>query len=334
MIGQCVPQRMLDLVVARRAIFAPRHEHPAERLAQPPRQIGGEIGRWPRLRRTVRQQRPRAGGRLVERHPEAEDVGAEVAALTLDDLGGDDVYECLQKSQGFGETRGVGVLVDAAGNDRYVADDSQVVDPSPQTAEHNVSLAQGCGYGRRAHPGDGWSYAGGIGILVDGGGDDHYSCGVFGQGTAYWYGLGFLVDLGGNDRYDGVWYVQGSAAHFALACLVDGAGNDRYAASMHQSQGAGHDLSVGVLVDGGGDDEYRCPGTCLGGGSWNGVGAFRDDGGNDHYVTGGQAIGWASGAEEGRRCIGVFVDRAGKDRYEPEPGPELLGPRVYGLRAR
>ena len=60
-------------------------------------------------------------------------------------------------SQALGGMRGCGLLVDGAGDDRCEANDSDTRYPSLQTAEHNVSLAQGAGFGRRAHPGDGGS---------------------------------------------------------------------------------------------------------------------------------------------------------------------------------
>ena len=131
-----------------------------------------------------------------------------VAALC--DFKGDDEYRCFTEAQGFGGVKGCGLLIDHEGNDRYEANDTKINYPSPQDANHNTSLAQGCAFGRRDHPGEGNSLAGGVGILVDGKGDDRYSCGVFGQGISYWYGLGMLIDLEGNDSYQGIWYCQGS----------------------------------------------------------------------------------------------------------------------------
>ena len=69
-----------------------------------------------------------------------------------------------------------------------------------QSKEHNTSMCQGVGMGRRADYTDGHSWAGGVGMLVEGGGDDTYSCSVFGQGCAYWYGVGLLVDKAGADQ--------------------------------------------------------------------------------------------------------------------------------------
>lgn len=244
----------------------------------------------------------------------------------LVDRAGHDRYHCFGLAQGYGGTKGYGLLLDVAGNDRYVADDQTLDFPSPQTERHNVSLAQGAGNGRRADYSDGRSLAGGIGVLVDGAGDDHYSCGVFGQGVGYWYGLGVLTDGGGNDQYEGVWYVQGASAHFAVGILEDVSGDDRYLASMNMAQGAGHDFSVGWLIERGGNDHYRAPNLSLGGGNANGIGIFWDVAGDDRYevqpgiTLGRSSIGARGTLRELALCLGLFCDTGGDDTY-PEALP-------------
>jgi hypothetical protein len=271
----------------------------------------------------------RAGNDRYKVHRFGEGAGCFGVGV-LADLAGDDEYLCLQLAQGFGATRGVGALVDVSGNDRYEADDVHLEVPSAQTKDHNVSLSQGCGFGRRAHPGDGHSFAGGLGLLVDGSGNDHYSSGVFGQGVGYWYGMGVLVDQAGDDDYKGVWYAQGSAAHYAIGALLDLAGNDRYV-SQAQSQGQGHDWSIGLLVDASGDDDYRCSGMSLGTGHINGIGLFRDGGGTDHFVGSGQSFGEAVDPGPGQ-TIGIFV-ATGKGRFEPgPPGKSAREPGRIRLR--
>jgi hypothetical protein len=236
----------------------------------------------------------------------------------LSDLKGDDEYHCFQQAQGFGGTRGCGVLVDREGNDLYEADDSKIRYPSPQTKEHNTSLAQGCAFGRRAHPGDGNSLAGGVGVLIDGKGDDRYKCGVFGQGISYWYGLGMLVDLEGHDTYEGVWYCQGSAAHYGVGALCDLAGNDKYTIKMTFGQGAGHDYSIGWLHDASGNDIYECPSNCLGFGMYNGIGVLWDEAGDDVYKTGGPAFGATGETRPESLCLGIFIDEGGKNEFPKE----------------
>lgn len=236
----------------------------------------------------------------------------------LVELAGDDRYEGVERIQGFGQTRGVGLLLDLAGADRYVADDALITNPSPQTAAHNTSLAQGCGFGRRAHPGDGRSLAGGLGLLVDARGDDVYRAGVFGQGVGYWYGIGALVDLAGDDDGQAAWYGQGAGAHFAVGCLVDAAGADRHCVALGQGLGQGQDESVGVLVDRRGDDRYVSSAHALGSAIWNGVGVLEDGGGDDVYQVGPSHTFGDPGTHqcrEGVRALGLFLDRGGRDTF-------------------
>ena len=238
---------------------------------------------------------------------EVRQYGEGAAAFGLGflcDLRGDDRYNCFFEAQGFGETRGFGALVDVKGNDSYIADDKKIDYPAPQTAEHNTSLAQGCGFGRREDGGR--SFAGGIGILVDGSGDDVYRCGVFGQGVAYWYALGFLVDFGGKDDYQGVWYAQGAAAHYAVGALCDMGGDDLYKATMNQSQGHGRDYSTGWLHDAGGKDRFECSGTALGSANMNGLGFLWHEKGRGTFVSGSASFGFAGDSRPGELCLGMF----------------------------
>jgi hypothetical protein len=238
----------------------------------------------------------------------------------LIDGGGDDQYHGYQYAQGYGFTRGVGLLLDASGNDIYDANDTDIRFGGPQTAKHNTSMAQGMACGRRADYLDGHSWAGGVGMLVDGGGNDAYTCGVFGQGCSYWYGTGVLVDKGGDDSYHGVWYVQGSGAHFGLSVLQDDGGNDHYWASHNMAQGAGHDWTLSWFEDGAGDDDYLAPNLSLGGANANGIGVFWDKAGNDTYRSQGVTLGCAGGVDgpslrEMMLNLGVFVDGGGNDTY-------------------
>lgn len=254
----------------------------------------------------------------VDRSQAAGRVGVGVLA----DLAGADTYDCYTRSQGYGSTRGAGLLVDLAGNDAYIANDTDIRYPSPQTKEHNASLSQGFGYGRRADYTDGHSLAGGVGMLVDCAGDDRYACGLFGQGAGYWYGLGMLMDLDGADSYEGVWYVQAAAAHFAVGALIDSAGRDSYTATRNMAQGAGHDFSIGYLLDRSGNDTYKAPNLSLGGGNANGIGIFWDQRGDDLYeVSAATTLGRAN---TGKRhhlrdvmtSLGVFCDSGGgQDTY-------------------
>jgi hypothetical protein len=239
----------------------------------------------------------------------------------LGDASGEDRYHAFQQAQGYGYVKGSGLLVDRRGDDVYDADDAKIRFPSAQSKEHNSSLAQGFGFGKRSDYLDGHSLAGGFGMLADGAGDDVYRCGVFGQGAGYWYGVGILADGDGHDRYDGIWYVQAAAAHFAVGILWDGAGDDRYRATINMAQGAGHDFSLGLLYEAGGNDRYDAPNLSLGGGNANGIGFFWDVAGDDVYraeaaTTFGRAnIGSRGGLRDRMETLGLFVDTGGRDVY-------------------
>jgi hypothetical protein len=266
------------------------------------------------------------------------DLYAEGAGLfgggVLTDLKGNDEYACFQGGQGFGFVKGCGILIDREGDDTYVARDDTVKYPSPQTGEHNASLAQGMGYGIRADYLDGHSLAGGVGILADGQGNDRYSCGVFGQGCGYWYGAGFLIDMLGDDEYNGTWYAQGSGAHFAFGGLLDSCGNDRHTLQMSMGLGAGHDFTLGCLFDYAGDDYYEGGGLSLGAGNANGMGLFADFQGDDTYQNrDGNNLGFATIASRGglrdyMKCIGLFFDGGGNDKY----GAVFAGDRKFWIQ--
>jgi hypothetical protein len=239
----------------------------------------------------------------------------------LSDVSGDDYYHAFQMGQGMGFTKGCGLLIDSTGNDRYVADDSIIDFPSSQSKDHNTSLCQGVGFGKRADFIDGHSWAGGIGMLIDGTGNDHYSAGLFAQGCAYWYAIGALSDLEGDDIYDGIWYVQGSGAHFGLGVLLESRGNDIYTAPMNMAQGAGHDFTLGMLIEEDGNDVYNAPNLSLGGGNANGIGIFWDKYGDDTYnVSAATTLGRSNIASRGglrdyMMCLGLFLDTGGTDTY-------------------
>jgi hypothetical protein len=102
--------------------------------------------------------------------------GAGLAGVgALIDREGRDQYACFYEAQGFGAVKGFGMLLDALGDDTYTAHPTPIEFPSPQTAERNVSMAQGAGYGRRADYSDGRSWAGGVGVLIDVQGSDRYT---------------------------------------------------------------------------------------------------------------------------------------------------------------
>ena len=257
--------------------------------------------------------------------------GAGLAGVgALIDREGRDQYACFYEAQGFGAVKGFGLLLDALGDETYTAHPTPIEFPSPQTAERNVSMAQGAGYGRRADYSDGRSWAGGVGVLIDVQGSDRYLCGVFGQGVGYWGGVGMLIDLQGDDGREGTWYVQGAAAHFAIGYLEDRLGNDRTLAAMNMAIGAGHDFSIGYYIDFAGNDEYNAPSLALGGANANGIGVFVDLAGDDLYQARSKEANFGRANPIGRGtlrergfALGLFLDAGGNDSYPP--GVEFAG---------
>jgi len=251
--------------------------------------------------------------------------GAGLAGVgALIDREGRDQYACFYEAQGFGAVKGFGLLLDALGDETYTAHPTPVEFPSPQTAERNVSMAQGAGYGRRADYSDGRSWAGGVGLLLDVQGSDRYTCGVFGQGVGYWGGVGMLIDLQGDDGREGTWYVQGAAAHFAIGYLEDRLGNDRTLAALNMAIGAGHDFSIGYHIDFAGNDEYNAPSLALGSANANGIGVFVDLAGDDLYQARSKDANFGRANPIGRGTLrergftlGLFLDAGGNDSYPP-----------------
>ncbi len=170
---------------------------------------------------------------------------------------------------GISTTGGIGILIDMAGTDQYVA---QV-------------FAQGAGYQM------------GLGILVDDDGDDQFDAAWYGMGAAAHAGAGILLKRGnGNNRYRASHATSIGAAHdFSVGIFVDEAGNDSYELG-DLGLGAAHDNSFSLFVDGGGNDAYRVesqPCRAFGAAhitAWGGlredlsnVGLFLDLGGTDTY---------------------------------------------------
>jgi hypothetical protein len=270
-------------------------------------------------------------------------VGLCGVGLILDEKG-DDHYEIFLYGQGLGQPMGAGLLVDRAGNDTYVARDDELRHPSAQTAEHNVSMAQGCGLGLRDDENKCY-LSGGLGLLLDQGGDDRYRGAVFAQAVGYWYGVGLLFDLEGQDSYEAVYYGQSASAHFALSYHLDVEGDDKYKTTLSQSLGNGRDLSLSVFRDEEGDDTYFAPDRSLGCGDLNGIGLFVDSDGKDTYtfqtaVNGGHANFAGTNWPESRQklpTVGIFLDLGrDRDRYGREEmkngGKRTSGGHFEGMK--
>ncbi len=142
-----------------------------------------------------------------------------------------EVYQSL--SQGFGmgwrsfAGGGFGFLLDARGNDRYVAD----------------YFGQGGGY---------WF---GRGLLFDGAGNDSYTARRYAQGSGVHFAVGELIDLDGNDRYQSWAVSQGTGHDYGVGSLFDASGDDLYASDW-SVLGMSNAQGVGLFRDQGGSDRY------------------------------------------------------------------------------
>jgi hypothetical protein len=248
--------------------------------------------------------------------------------LLADWGGGDDAYETLQKSQGYGGPRGIGWLVDDAGNDTYVAVSEPIVwDWAGEGT--NWSGSQGFGYGVR----DGFFtpgapiFSGGLGGLFDLDGDDDYTCAVMCQGFGYAFGAGLFYDRRGDDDHLVTHkYAMGSATHWAIGLLLDGEGRDTYRNSGDdECIGLGYDASVAFHIDRGAEDDVytidHVGDFTLGAGRIPALGVLINEGGNDAYHVAGsgvRALGRSYTAADNRAGylarvpnVGMFLDLGG-----------------------
>lgn len=252
----------------------------------------------------------------------------------LFDAAGKDRYTLHGDGQGLGGVAGVGILADRSGDDAYEAVRPHSVTGRPSYhspgLDVGVSYAQGVGAGRRGDGSDGHSWAGGLGALLDGAGNDTYTSGNWAMGTGYWFGIGVLHDGAGDDTYRGVAYTQATGAHFCIGVLVDEAGNDVRVAeeNSHSSIAWAHDFTVAVLADFGGDDAYTVGDGGLASSINRSVALLLEAGGNDTYRT--KKVphpGFARNdpnfrARDGvstyfadTTSIGLFLDTDGRDTY-------------------
>jgi len=210
----------------------------------------------------------------------------------LIDRAGDDDYRAALLGQGVGGPLGFGLLDDLAGTDHYYAG-GKYADPYDDSPGYN-GWSQGVGVGPRGVAN------GGIGMLLDGGGDDVYEADYFSYGGGYWFALGFARDFGGNDQRVGstrtLWdgserkeprfmrYGNGFGVHYAAGFIFDDSGNDLYFTDF-AGTGFNWDLGITVLVDLAGNDRYEA-GSGVGPSYNAGLNQFLDVSGDDTYVSG------------------------------------------------
>ncbi|HOK40105.1 MAG TPA: right-handed parallel beta-helix repeat-containing protein [bacterium] len=239
------------------------------------------------------------------------------------DQQGNDLYQLGAYGQALGSVKGYGLLYDKSGNDYYLSG-GQIID-SLRYASNSLTMSQGCGFGIRPY------IPGGLGIIVEGGGNDLYQADIFGQATAYWLSIGGIIDYSGDDKYISHRYSQSAAIHLAISCLLDFAGDDNYI-TYNVSQGCGHDIAFAFLLDKSGDDFYKNISLGVGAGITNAVGILIDENGNDGYYTINRDLGngeYLQDREYG--SIGVFIDKKGKDTYLRYKDKEIELKGKYGI---
>ena len=252
---------------------------------------------------------------------DAEDIsqGSALAGVgILLDHAGDDRYRGLRRTQGQA-IGGIGLLIDRAGQDTYHAallaqgvggpvgfgmlDDLQGNDHYYAGGKYNNPYGTTPGY-------DGWSQGvgagprgvanGGLGVLLDGEGDDVYECDYFSHGGGYWFAAGFARDFSGNDlrigatrvAYDGgprkdeqfLRWGFAYGCHFASGFLFDDDGDDIYGGNIVGIAFA-WDFGVTALCDFSGNDRYEIPSSGSALSAEAGLAILLDASGNDHYAS-------------------------------------------------
>ncbi len=158
------------------------------------------------------------------------------------DQGGDDAYwgdVGIAGGVNGATTQGVAILVDSGGTNRFTALTGLQGASNGAAAgvlvEELLVLASGVGY------------AGGLGILITGPGDDHHRGSGVTQGAGDIYGVGILVDTGGSNTYraQDARAAQGAGAHFGTGILADLGSNAQFWLDG-DGQGAGVQ-GIGIL---------------------------------------------------------------------------------------
>ena len=241
--------------------------------------------------------------------------------------GGHNDYHAALWAQGMGAPLGFGLLDNVKGNNHYYCGGMWRNSYYPETPGYE-GWGQGVGAGLRQVA------DGGIGVILDGGGENTYEFDYLAHGGGYWCGLGFARDFGGNTKrlitraaYDGSprayqsfqRFGCGWGCHYAMGFCFDDSGDDVYEGTI-MGTGMAWDCSMGVLCDFAGNDHYMATGGIVqGSGAQMGFGILFDYKGDDVYDGYGQ--GYANPGISYHHlpeCGGNFsflVDYGGKDQY-------------------
>jgi PKD repeat protein len=253
---------------------------------------------------------------------------------------GVDSYHAGGSAQGYGDIWGIGLLTDKGSDaDTYFAEWDTTHVPA------YFGYAQGAAAGFLGLDATTMTMPinldGGIGALVESGGDDTYTSFARSQGCGYDWSTGILDDRAGNDTYETDAIGQGSALLFGTGILMDRAGNDKYNTAQatrgfpleNYTLGGCVNRSVAWFLDGGGSDEYTEQSFGLGTGAINSFAFFCDMGvgadkysiplnADDNEKTLGRGyldpdLTIADGAtNESNVTFGLFIDCGGADTYD------------------
>ena len=266
----------------------------------------------------------------------------------LIDEAGDDTYRGIEFHQGVGHY-GAGILLDRVGADRYEGHLScqgvglpggygLILDTGNEGDAYYCKGNERSGYGTSGvfegwGQGAGMGYrnyaSGGVGALIDTGGNDRIEGGNFSQGGGYFYGFGLVFNSGGNDEYIGSRYNQGFTAHQAAGAFIDTGGNDIYRTRYAVAQGLSWDETVTLFIDESGDDTYEGGSFSQGASAMNGIALFFDLAGRDTYLYCDQAR--AGGNHyHGGTSLSFFVDAGGdEDTYPSKPNNRILSGKEH-----
>ncbi|MHC5113422.1 MAG: HEAT repeat domain-containing protein [Planctomycetota bacterium] len=231
------------------------------------------------------------------------------------DAAGDDEYTASGMAIGCAATQGIGVLVESGGDDRALAG-------IWRRERYSVDSGMGIGWsaGVRDWP---WyaapSFYGGLGLVDDAGGRDHYESRGGGMGGAYCLGAGIFIGGGDDDdEYVGFTDSMGASIHLGAAVCLEEGGDDRYR-GQDSVLGVGGDRGSGIFFDLDGDDQYVGRNHALGTGRKpKAVGLFLDARGDDRYEFGRDSVTatWRPRNPE-NWAFASFLDLAGRDAYVP-----------------
>ncbi len=269
--------------------------------------------------------------------------GAAIAGLgLLLDGAGNDVYSSFGYSIGFGGPLGVGAVIDVAGEDRYQCGDKYPSsyneadvpsgDPEDPLFQYD-GFCVGVGAGKRiltsSSEQQGYSLAGGMGIVIEVEGDDSYKTANFSQGAGYFFGVGVKLDFYGDDQHWAARYGHGAAAHYGVGLFIEAQGKDRYTSSGPVYNCAtAWDQSVTLCIDSGQEDDFYdfTQSDGLGRADHSSWSVFIEAGGQDHYfVTRGFGLTSAD-------SMSGFFDLSGDDEYVSVSREVRVGNGLTSLR--